>query len=78
MHQTSMEFECFTDLNHYKSSMETDIIKPLSSITVPYHQTGHQKLRGQKVLRKFLFIAFFSSLFLRLKMMGLRKGVKTV
>ena len=28
MHQTHMECRYFTDLNHYKSSMKTDIIIP--------------------------------------------------
>lgn len=75
MHQTLMECEYFTDLNHYKSSMETDIIKSLSSITVPFHQTGHQKLRGQKVLCKFLY-AIFQLLIPETENDGAKKGGK--
>ena len=78
MHETALEYGYSTDLNHCMSSTETDIIKPKPSVTLPYHITSHQEVKGQKVLRKFLCMAFFSSLFLRLKMMGLRKGVKTV
>lgn len=40
----------FTDLSQYNSSMKTDIIKPKPYVTLPYHQTDHQELRGENFL----------------------------
>lgn len=73
-----MECECFTDLNHCRVPIEIEIIKPKPSVTFHTTKLAIRSLGDGKVLRKLLCMAFFSSLFLRLNMMGLRKGVKTV
>ena len=66
----------FHILNTYNSPLE--MIIPPVMYHILHHQTGHQELRGLNFLWKLFFMAFLSSLFLRLKMIGLRNGVKTI
>ena len=73
-----MDVCIFIHMKPYNSVIETDVIIPSPPALFPYHQTDHQELRGLNFLWKLFFIPFLSSLFLRLKMIGLRKGVKTV
>ena len=77
MYPYPMDVCIFIYMKPYNSPIETDII-PSSSVVLPYCQIDHQKPKRLNFLWKISIMAFLNSLFLRLKMIGLRKGVKTV
>ena len=65
-------------MQHDYSHFTDDRLKCLYVPHLLLQNLPFQELWRNNLLRKVFFMAFFSSLFLRLKMMGLRKGVRTV